>query len=93
MVSIAVVAVIVIVLPSTDSGGARKVMGSGEGAVIAPPVPAFYARPANLDEMIDQTVGRVLDLFGLESGDVRRWGEPGAEGERPLRSLRHSKGS
>jgi 4-hydroxy-3-polyprenylbenzoate decarboxylase len=42
--------------------------------------------------MIDQTVGRVLDLFGLDSGEVRRWGEPAAEGERPLRSLRHPKG-
>jgi 4-hydroxy-3-polyprenylbenzoate decarboxylase len=61
------------------------------GAIIAPPVPAFYARPANLDEMIDQTVGRVLDLFDLESDDVRRWGEPATEGERPLRSLRRPK--
>jgi 4-hydroxy-3-polyprenylbenzoate decarboxylase len=47
------------------------------GAVIAPPVPAFYARPATIAEMIDQTLGRVLDLFGLDSGTVRRWGEPG----------------
>jgi 4-hydroxy-3-polyprenylbenzoate decarboxylase len=45
------------------------------GAVIAPPVPAFYARPATLDEMVDHTVGRVLDLFGLDTGRVRRWGE------------------
>jgi flavin prenyltransferase len=45
------------------------------GAVIAPPVPAFYAKPATIAEMIDQTLGRVLDLFGLESGTVRRWGE------------------
>jgi 4-hydroxy-3-polyprenylbenzoate decarboxylase len=50
------------------------------GAVIAPPVPAFYARPATIAEMIDQTLGRVLDLFGLESGTVRRWGEPAEEG-------------
>src|SRR5271169_1911227 len=46
------------------------------GAVIAPPVPAFYAKPATIAEMIDQTLGRVLDLFGLDSGTVRRWGEP-----------------
>jgi flavin prenyltransferase len=46
------------------------------GAIIAPPVPAFYAKPQSLDEMIDQTLGRVLDLFGLEPGVVRRWGEP-----------------
>ena len=46
------------------------------GAVIAPPVPAFYAKPQNIAEMIDQTLGRVLDLFGLETGIVKRWGEP-----------------
>jgi len=46
------------------------------GAVIAPPVPAFYAKPQSLAEMIDHTLGRVLDLFGLDSGTVRRWGEP-----------------
>ena len=45
------------------------------GAVIAPPVPAFYAKPQTLAEMIDQTLGRVLDLFGLDTGAVRRWGE------------------
>jgi 4-hydroxy-3-polyprenylbenzoate decarboxylase len=44
--------------------------------VIAPPVPAFYARPQSLDEMIDQSLGRVLDLFGLDAGVVRRWGGP-----------------
>jgi flavin prenyltransferase len=49
------------------------------GAVIAPPVPAFYARPHSLGEMIDQTLGRILDLFGLDSGTVHRWGEPVAE--------------
>jgi 4-hydroxy-3-polyprenylbenzoate decarboxylase len=46
------------------------------GAVIAPPVPAFYAKPQTLDEMIDHTLGRALDLFGLDAGTVRRWGEP-----------------
>lgn len=45
------------------------------GAVVAPPVPAFYARPATLDEVIDQTVGRVLDLFEIDSGLPKRWGE------------------
>ena len=44
------------------------------GAVVAPPVPAFYARPASLDAMIDHTVGRALDLFGLDT-PIRRWGE------------------
>jgi flavin prenyltransferase len=56
------------------------------GAVIAPPVPAFYAKPQTLDEMIDQTLGRVLDLFGIETGLVRRWGEPSVKGAHSLRS-------
>lgn len=45
------------------------------GAVIAPPLPAFYAKPASLAEMVDQSVGRSLDLFGLSWRPVRRWGE------------------
>lgn len=53
------------------------------GTVIAPPVPAFYARPATLEEMVDHTVGRVLDLFDLDLDldldVVRRWGETTAE--------------
>ena len=53
------------------------------GAVIAPPVPAFYAKPQTIAEMIDQTLGRVLDLFGLESGVVKRWGEPSVAEDRP----------
>jgi 4-hydroxy-3-polyprenylbenzoate decarboxylase len=44
------------------------------GAVIAPPLPAFYARPASVAELVDQSVGRALDLFGLSWGAVRRWG-------------------
>jgi 4-hydroxy-3-polyprenylbenzoate decarboxylase len=54
------------------------------GAVIAPPVPAFYARPQSLAQMIDQTLGRILDLFGLDAGTVRRWGEPAAADAPPL---------
>lgn len=49
------------------------------GAVIAPPVPAFYARPRSVDDLVDHAVGRVLDLFGLDSGRLRRWGEPAAD--------------
>jgi flavin prenyltransferase len=58
------------------------------GAVVAPPVPAFYARPESLDAMVDHTLGRLLDLFGLESGTVARWGEPRAPGVEPLRRPR-----
>ncbi len=46
------------------------------GAVIAPPVPAFYANPATLDEMVDHTIGRVLDLFDLDHDGVKRWTGP-----------------
>jgi 4-hydroxy-3-polyprenylbenzoate decarboxylase len=45
------------------------------GAVIAPPLPAFYARPASLEAMVDQSVGRALDLFGLSWTPVKRWGQ------------------
>lgn len=45
------------------------------GAIIAPPVPGFYARPATVDDLIDHSVGRVLDLFGIDAGLVKRWGE------------------
>jgi flavin prenyltransferase len=43
------------------------------GAVVFPPVPAFYAKLDSLDAMVAQTVGRVLDLFAFESPLVRRW--------------------
>jgi flavin prenyltransferase len=44
------------------------------GAIVYPPVPAFYARPASLEEMVDHTLGRVLDLFDIENTAVSRWG-------------------
>lgn len=43
------------------------------GAVIAPPLPAFYARPASIQAMVDQSVGRALDVFGLDWAPVSRW--------------------
>tara|TARA_E500000331_G_scaffold269386_1_gene260854 strand:- start:136 stop:711 length:576 start_codon:yes stop_codon:yes gene_type:complete len=43
------------------------------GAVVAPIVPAFYARPTTIDDIIDHTVGRLLDLFDLNVGVVDRW--------------------
>jgi 4-hydroxy-3-polyprenylbenzoate decarboxylase len=43
------------------------------GAIVAPPVPAFYARPQSLAEMVDHTVGRALDLFDIETTVVKRW--------------------
>jgi len=52
------------------------------GAVIAPPVPAFYIRPQSVDDLVDHAVGRVLDLFGIENRFARRWDQihPNAEG-------------
>lgn len=43
------------------------------GAIVYPPVPAFYARPESLEAMIDHTLGRVLDLYDIDVGTVRRW--------------------
>ncbi len=45
------------------------------GAIIAPPVPAFYSMPRSIDDIVDHTVGRALDLFGIDAGVVRLWGE------------------
>jgi len=44
------------------------------GAIVFPPVPAFYDRPASLSEMVNHTVGRVLDLYDLDAGLFNRWG-------------------
>jgi 4-hydroxy-3-polyprenylbenzoate decarboxylase len=44
------------------------------GAIIYPPVPAFYARPTSLEQMVDHTLGRVLDLFDIENDAISRWG-------------------
>ena len=43
------------------------------GATLAPPLPAFYARPKTIEEMVDQSVGRALDVFGLDWAAVKRW--------------------
>ena len=48
---------------------------SDMGVVIAPPVPAFYTRPKGVDEIVDHSIARVLDLFGLAPNNVLRWGE------------------
>lgn len=54
---------------------ARAITAATEaGAIIAPPVPALYQRPATIEELIDHTVGRVLDLFGIDV-ELPRWGE------------------
>jgi flavin prenyltransferase len=70
------------------SGHLRNMLALSEmGAIIAPPVPAFYAQPRTIEEMVDHSIGRVLDLFGLDSGRVKRWGESEPEPERAAASL------
>jgi len=43
------------------------------GGIVFPPVPAFYARPDSVDEVVTQIIGRVLDRIGVENALVRRW--------------------
>jgi 4-hydroxy-3-polyprenylbenzoate decarboxylase len=49
------------------------------GAIVMPPVPAFYHRPATIDDIVTQTVGRALDLFGIDAKAVRRWNGAGTD--------------
>lgn len=44
------------------------------GAIVAPPVPAFYNSPSTIDDLVDHAIGRVLDLFDIENDLARRWG-------------------
>jgi len=56
------------------TGHLRTMTGLSEmGAIIMPPVPSYYDKPKSIDEMVKQTAGRVLDLFDLDIGMVRRW--------------------
>ena len=52
------------------------------GAIIAPPLPAFYAEPQTVDALVDQSIGRTLDLFGIEASLTKRWGEDLEKGRR-----------
>ena len=51
------------------------------GAIVMPPVPAFYAHPQSVDDLVNHSVGRALDLFAIENTLVRRWQEPPASQE------------
>jgi flavin prenyltransferase len=58
------------------AGHLRNMLAATEaGAVIMPPVPAFYGQPRSIDEMVTDTVCRALDLFDLDVGRLKRWGE------------------
>ena len=64
------------------TGHLRTMLALSEmGAVIAPPLPAFYAKPASIDDLVGQSVGRVLDLFALNAPGTARWGEPPVAGD------------
>ena len=57
------------------AGHLRNMLAATEsGAIIVPPMPAFYPRPKTVDDIVNHTVGRCLDLFDLDVGLVRRWG-------------------
>lgn len=53
------------------------------GAIIAPPLPSFYIEPKSVDDLVNQSVGRALDLLGIESALTKRWGEDLVKGARP----------
>ncbi|HEU0096128.1 MAG TPA: UbiX family flavin prenyltransferase [Rhizomicrobium sp.] len=56
------------------------------GAIILPPMPAFYAEPKTLADLVDQMVGRALDLLGYDWPDMKRWGEELVKGRRSKKS-------
>ena len=61
------------------AGHLRNMLAATEmGAIIHPPVPAFYTKPETIADLVDHALGRALDCFGLEMPDMPRWGEPGA---------------
>jgi 4-hydroxy-3-polyprenylbenzoate decarboxylase len=60
---------------------------SESGAVIMPPVPAFYHRPQTIMEIVDQTIGRALDQFGIDAGIVRRWEGVASAGRHDVPAL------
>lgn len=65
------------------TGHLRAMTAASEsGAVIYPPVPAFYSEPKTIEELVDQTVTRALDLFDLDAPQTKRWGEDLEKGRR-----------
>jgi 4-hydroxy-3-polyprenylbenzoate decarboxylase len=53
------------------------------GAVIAPPMPAFYSHPQTIDDLINHSVGRVLDLFDMDAGILKRWEGQNSRSDKP----------
>jgi len=63
------------------------------GAVIAPPMPAFYNQPETIDDIINHSVGRVLDLFGLDAGILKRWEGPKGGSEKSSQETGRMRGA
>lgn len=62
------------------SGHLRTMLQASEnGAILMPPVPALYARPQSIDDMVNHTAGRCLDLFDIETDLVKRWAGMGQD--------------
>ncbi len=61
------------------------------GAVIAPPMPAFYNNPETVDDIVNHSVGRVLDLFGLDAGILKRWEGANGRPEKPADETRRKR--
>ena len=59
------------------------VQASENGSIIMPPVPSLYARPQTLDDMVNHTVGRCLDLFDIDTDLVARWSGMGKTADKP----------
>lgn len=71
--------------PLTNTHLKNMLAVSEMGGIVMPPVPAFYTHPKSLEEMVDHTVSRALDLFGLDTGKAKRW--TGLESSRPVSTL------
>ncbi|MDX2221913.1 MAG: UbiX family flavin prenyltransferase [Rhodospirillaceae bacterium] len=63
------------------------------GAVVAPPMPGFYSLPRTVDDIVDHTIGRALDLFDIDTGRVKRWGEAPAGAAKPARARPRRRGA
>jgi flavin prenyltransferase len=66
------------------TGHLRSMIAASEsGAIIMPPVPGYYHRPKTIDDIVNQTVGRALDLFDIDAGVVKRWRAETPDGASP----------
>ena len=63
---------------------AAMLAAADAGAVIMPPVPGFYGQPKTVDDLVNFTVGRVLDLLDIDHRLLRRWGDPPPAGRRTI---------